>query len=65
MLFDGQVILSVTLSFQTFYDSKTSHRRLQWIYALGNATVKGTFSKKSYDLQVADVYSYYRLDSSY
>jgi len=25
--------------FKTYYDSKTSHRRLQWVHSLGNATV--------------------------
>lgn len=38
--------------FKEFYDSKNSHRRLQWTHSLGNATVKGTFGKRSYDLQV-------------
>jgi cullin 1 len=26
--------------FKVYYDSKTSHRRLQWIHSLGNSTVK-------------------------
>jgi fructosamine-3-kinase len=30
----------------------TSHKRLQWTHVLGNAVVKGTFGKHSYDLQV-------------
>ncbi|KAJ0401354.1 hypothetical protein ATCC90586_001771 [Pythium insidiosum] len=39
--------------FKVYYDSKTSHRRLQWIHSLGNATVRGNFPKKKwYDLQV-------------
>jgi len=38
--------------FKDFYDSKNSHRRLQWTHSLGNATVKATFGKRSYDLQV-------------
>ena len=37
--------------FRTYYDTKTSHRRLNWVYSLGNATVKGHFAK-SYDFQV-------------
>ncbi len=38
--------------FKEYYDVKTTHRRLQWAYILGNATVKSTFNKKSYDIQV-------------
>ncbi|DBA04843.1 TPA: hypothetical protein N0F65_004480 [Lagenidium giganteum] len=39
--------------FKVYYDSKTSHRRLQWIHSLGNATVRANFPKKKwYDLQV-------------
>ncbi|OQR97158.1 CULlin protein 1 [Achlya hypogyna] len=39
--------------FKMYYDSKTSHRRLQWVHSLGNATVRATFPKnKWYDLQV-------------
>lgn len=30
----------------------TSYKRLQWTHVLGNAVVKGTFGKHSYDLQV-------------
>ncbi|KAI9911882.1 hypothetical protein PsorP6_009299 [Peronosclerospora sorghi] len=39
--------------FKVYYDSKTSHRRLQWVHSLGNATIRATFpTKKWYDLQV-------------
>lgn len=38
--------------FKEFYDSKTSHRRLQWVHSLGNATLRGHFAKNYYDLQV-------------
>ncbi|CAK4609205.1 hypothetical protein AeMF1_020873 [Aphanomyces euteiches] len=39
--------------FKTYYDSKTSHRRLQWVHSLGNATVRATYANnKWYDLQV-------------
>uniref|UniRef100_H3HCN3 Cullin family profile domain-containing protein n=1 Tax=Phytophthora ramorum TaxID=164328 RepID=H3HCN3_PHYRM len=39
--------------FKVYYDSKTSHRRLQWVHSLGNATVRANFPKKKwYDLQV-------------
>ena len=41
--------------FKAFHDTKTSHRRLQWVYSLGGATVKGKFGKNSYDLQVTTV----------
>ena len=37
--------------FRKYYDTKTSHRKLNWMYALGNATVKG-FYAKVYDFQV-------------
>ena len=43
---------SCTQLFKDFYDVKTSHRRLQWIHMLGNATLKFNLAKKSYDLQV-------------
>ena len=32
--------------FKVYYDSKTSHRRLQWVHSLGNATIRATFPKK-------------------
>jgi cullin 1 len=41
--------------FKDFYEQETTHRRLQWSYSLGNATVKGVFNKRSFQLQVATV----------
>ena len=41
-----------TQVFKEYYDHKNSKRRLTWMFGLGNATVKGMFGKKSYDLQV-------------
>jgi len=41
--------------FKDFYEQETTHRRLQWSYSLGNATVKGVFNKRSLQLQVATV----------
>ena len=41
--------------FQEYYNEKkeTSKRRLQWIWGLGNATVRGSWpNKKNFDLQV-------------
>lgn len=38
--------------FFDYYAEKNSKRRLQWMWGLGNATVRGTWGKKSYDLQV-------------
>ena len=41
--------------FQEYYNEKkeTSKRRLQWIWSLGNATVRGSWGgKKNFDLQV-------------
>lgn len=47
-----QMIKCMSL-FKVYYDSKTSHRRLQWIHSLGNATIRANFPKKKwYDLQV-------------
>lgn len=36
-----QMVRSMNL-FKVYYDSKTSHRRLQWIHSLGNATVRSS-----------------------
>jgi cullin 1 len=38
--------------FFDYYVEKNSKRRLQWMWGLGNATVRGTWGKKNYDLQV-------------
>mmetsp|Transcript_14270 Transcript_14270/g.20375 ORF Transcript_14270/g.20375 Transcript_14270/m.20375 type:complete len:503 (+) Transcript_14270:756-2264(+) len=38
--------------FTAWHNGKHGNRRLSWMYSLGNATVKATFGKKSYDLQV-------------
>jgi cullin 1 len=44
-------------TFKTFYDKKTSHRRLRWVHSLGSATVLGKFSPagktKFHDLMVS------------
>lgn len=45
-------LVKCTRIFQTFYDSKTSHRRLQWVHSLGSATLRGHFNKQWCDLQV-------------
>mmetsp|Transcript_24749 Transcript_24749/g.80040 ORF Transcript_24749/g.80040 Transcript_24749/m.80040 type:complete len:784 (-) Transcript_24749:368-2719(-) len=39
-------IVACTEVFKAYYDKKNSKRRLAWMYALGNATVKGTFHPK-------------------
>jgi cullin 1 len=39
-------------TFAKWYDSKTQHRRLKWIHAIGEATVRGNFSKKGCDMVV-------------
>lgn len=41
-----------TQAFKEYYDAKTSHRRLTWTHSLGNAVVKSTFKKSSYELEV-------------
>lgn len=38
--------------FTEFYGEKTSKRKLQWYHALGNATVKAIYGKKTYDFNV-------------
>lgn len=40
--------------YREYYDAKTSHRRLQWTYSLGQCNVKGTFGggKRVFELQV-------------
>eukprot|EP00937_MAST-01D_sp_MAST-1D-sp2_P006022 g6022.t1 len=40
-----------TQVFAHFYDTKTSHRRLTWIYQLGDATLRANYARK-YDLVV-------------
>lgn len=39
--------------FKEWHDQKHQKRKLQWVVTQGNATVRGTFGKKSYDLQVS------------
>lgn len=38
--------------FKEWHDNKHAKRKLSWIHSLGNANVRGTFGKKSYDMQV-------------
>mmetsp|Transcript_2386 Transcript_2386/g.4333 ORF Transcript_2386/g.4333 Transcript_2386/m.4333 type:complete len:744 (-) Transcript_2386:145-2376(-) len=38
--------------FKTWHDEKHAKRKISWVFSLGNATVRGVFGKKSYDLQV-------------
>jgi len=38
--------------FQEWHDKKHQKRRLTWVHSLGNASVKATYGKKTYDLQV-------------
>lgn len=38
--------------FKEWHDAKHQKRRLTWVHSLGNATVRASFGKKSYDLQV-------------
>jgi cullin 1 len=39
--------------FRDWHDTKHQKRKLSWMLSQGNATVRGTFGKKWYDLQVA------------
>ena len=38
--------------FKEWHDAKHQKRKLSWVHSLGNSTVRATFGKKSYDLQV-------------
>jgi cullin 1 len=38
--------------FSDYYAEKNNKRRLQWVWALGNATVRGTWGNKGFDLQL-------------
>jgi hypothetical protein len=42
-----QIMQKVINVYKECNDVKATHRRLQWAYILGNATVKSTFTKKS------------------
>jgi cullin 1 len=39
--------------FREWHDNKHAKRKLTWMHSLGNANVRGTFGKKTYDLQVS------------
>ena len=39
--------------FKQFYETRSKHRKLTWIYALGTATVMGRFAAKPIELQVS------------
>ena len=44
----------LTQTYKEFHDHKTGGmRRLQWVYRLGDASVKGNYGKRSYDFQVS------------
>jgi cullin 1 len=48
-------MLKCTTLFQKYYNMECvgqSSKKLSWAHVLGNAVVKGTFGKKSFDLQV-------------
>lgn len=38
--------------FRTWHDRRHQQRKLTWVYTLGNASVRASFGKKIYDLQV-------------
>jgi len=39
--------------FKEWHDKKHQKRKLTWMFSQGNSSVRGTFGKKSYDLQVS------------
>lgn len=38
--------------FKTWHDKRHQQRKLNWVFSLGNATIRATFGKKTYDLTV-------------
>ena len=42
--------ISSFLRLQTFYDGRTSHRRLRWVHSLGSATVLGSFVRARHSI---------------
>ncbi|KAH9259759.1 hypothetical protein BASA81_002181 [Batrachochytrium salamandrivorans] len=46
---DMQYCLEV---FGKFYDTHTSHRKLTWVYSLGNCLVKGIYPKQTFEFQL-------------
>jgi len=46
-------MIRCTQVFKDYYDDKTSHRRLAWMHSLGNSTLRATFGKKMFDIQVS------------
>ena len=41
---------------QNFYESKTKHRRLMWIYGLGSVVVKGNFDAKPVEIMCSTTF---------
>lgn len=39
--------------FKEFYESKTKHRKLTWIYSLGTCNINGKFEAKTIELVVS------------
>lgn len=39
--------------FKEFYETKTKHRKLTWIYSLGNCNINGKFESKTIELIVS------------
>eukprot|EP00959_Pyramimonas_sp_CCMP1952_P175520 3667920-Pyramimonas_sp.AAC.1 len=42
-----------TQVFKEWYETRTKHRKLTWIYVLGQCMLSGKFSPKSIELQVS------------
>lgn len=40
-------------TFKNFYEERTKHRKLTWIYALGTTSVKGNFTQKPIEMQLS------------
>ena len=46
------VMLRCTQVYQDYYEAKNNSMRLTWTHSLGQCNIKGTFGKKSFELQV-------------
>jgi cullin 1 len=52
MSLPGEMVAGVEV-FKQFYETRSKHRKLTWIYALGTASVVGRFTAKPIELQVS------------
>ena len=48
-----QEMVKCVETFKQFYEERTKHRKLTWIYALGVLTVKGNFAAKPVEMHIS------------